>query len=410
MPHRIRKMNREAQRRARRGLARALRGYCRLCGVCFIAIAAPAAPHELLASDDITNPFASRVLAFAPAPGQFVNDADFNNSSRALGPPSGGGTNLADNGSVVSLGGFGGFIVLGFDQPIEDHPLNRFGMDFIVFGNAFWIGNDPQSRWAEPAVVEVSRDANANGLPDDPWFLIPGSHLTSADEDRFTVTWDDDTTDDTYPPANEAWIPPGEFGAWSTNGLRLPSSLVDAVGRMRNPLAPSKAEGVWGYGDMSPTLVLGDLNGDNAVDDPAITSEEFYTVPDDPREVGVNPRSGGGDAFDIAWAVHPETGDPAALSSIDFVRISTAMHQDASSPLLNELSAEIDAVADARPDFFGDADADEDLDLFDVAEMLVCLGRADDSACEFLLEFGAEGIDGDTARRVIDRLTGPVQP
>lgn len=370
----------------------------------FLAVTATSVPS---AEGRSPSPFASEVIEFAPAPGQFVNAAEFSDPFRALGPPAAGGTNLAANDSVVSLGGFGGYIVLGFDEPIEDHPLNPFGMDFILFGNAFWIGNDPQARWAEPAVVEVSRDANANGLPDDPWFLIPGSHISDLITNRFAVTWDDDTFDDTFPPSSSAWIPPGEFGEWDTAGWRLPSSLVDSVGRMLNPLAPSDEEGVWGYGDLSPTLILGDLTGNNVVDDPSLSPEEFYTVPDDPREVGVSPRSGGGDAFDIAWAVHPGTGEPAALKSIDFVRLSTGMHQDAPSPLLNELSAEIDAVADVRPDFFGDADSDEDLDLFDVAEALVCLGREDELDCERLLDFGSESIDADTARRLITRLTGP---
>lgn len=396
-----------AQRRAWGGLARAPRGYLAVLVTAITALVTQAVPNPSVAEGRPPNPFASRVLEFSPAPGQFVNVEDFNDPSHALGPPSAGGTNLAANDSIVSLGGFGGYIVLGFDQPVLDHPLNPFGMDLIVFGNSFWIGNDPQARWAEPAVVEVSRDDNANGVADDQWFLIPGSHITSVTDDWSSVTWDDDTFDDTFPPANSAWIPSGEFGEWDTLGWRLPSSLVDSVGRMVNPFVPSDEEGVWGYGDLSPTLVLGDLTGNNLVDDPTISHEEFYTVPDDPHEVGVSPRSGGGDAFDIAWAVHPETGEPAGLTSIDFVRLSTGMHQDAPSLLLNELSAEIDAVADVRPDFFGDADADEDLDLFDVAEALRCVNRSEDVGCEYLLEFNAERIDADTVRRVITRLTGP---
>ena len=56
--------------------------------------------------------------------------------------------------------------------------------------------------------------------------------------------------------------------------------------------------------------------------------------------------SGGGDAFDIAWAVD-SSGNPANLDGFDFIRIATAV--DVNMGGLGEASSEIDAVADASP-------------------------------------------------------------
>ena len=114
-----------------------------------------------------SSPFAAEVVEFAPAPGQFVNDPDYGIATHALGEPSGGGTFQPDNLSVVTLGGFGGFIILRFDHMVEDHPLNPFGMDAIVFGNAYWVDSEAARHWAECATIEIALDANQDGRIDE---------------------------------------------------------------------------------------------------------------------------------------------------------------------------------------------------------------------------------------------------
>jgi hypothetical protein len=353
------------------------------------------------------HPFAVRVLEFAPAPGQFVNYPDFDNPARALGPPSGGGTSAPNNTSVVSLGGFGGYIVLGFDHTVVDDPLNPFGMDAIVFGNAYWVGDDPERHWAECATIEISLDVNGNGMADDPWYLIPGSHITNPTGQFVTEHWDDDVDDDRFPPDDESWIPPGYSGAWDTQAFALPVATFGAP-VVTNPDSGGHSEGIFGYVDYSPTLVLGDLDGDNVIDDREITAEEFYTTPDDPRTIGVTRGSGGGDAFDIAWAIDPLTGDPARLWGFDFIRLTSAV--DSVSPIFGEKSAEIDAVADVAPDPFGDADDDGDIDLRDVAKLLNCFG--DDpgltQACERVDREANGAIDRGDVAAFIARITGPL--
>lgn len=322
-------------------------------------------------------PFATSVSDFAPAPGQWVNDARFNDPTAALGAPFPGGLPEPDELIVVSLGGFGGSITLAFDHTVLDDLLNPFGMDAIVFGNAFLLDGDPDAHWAECATIEIALDENGNGVADDKWYLIPGSHIPNPAAQLLTVMWDDDVADDTYPPELASWIPPGLFGEWTTTAFELPADPF-AFPAVRNPSIDPDVEGIFGYAEYSPTVRLGDLDADNSVDDPTIAPEAFYTVPDDPLTTGVSPNSGGGDAFDIAWAIDPDTLLPAALPGFDFIRITAAV--DSVFGEIGEKSPEIDAVADAAPDPFGDTDDDGDIDLFDVAVFQVCRGAINPSS------------------------------
>jgi hypothetical protein len=317
-----------------------------------LALAAPAIAQS---------PFASRVLDYSPAPGQFVQNPQFNDPARALGPPgTAGGLSEADNSKCVTLGGFGGSITLGFDRPIWANPHNPRRMDFIVYGNGFYIGGDPMRRHAECGVIEVSRDDNHNGLPDDAWYVIPGSHLPSlAPIARTTATWDASTL-------NPAWIPPGRSGTWTSSGYQLPAFfgpspiLVNSLG--------TGAEEVWGYADLAPTLLLGDMTATNVVDDAAADPAMFYTLPDDPLATGISPGSGGGSAIAIRWAIDPATGVPANLDRIDFVRITTAIN--AVSPILGEISTEVSSVADVRPVYTPDWNLDGATTVQDIFDFL----------------------------------------
>jgi hypothetical protein len=361
-------------------------------------------------------PFAARVIDYSPAPGQWVNDPWFKVPSVALGRPYAGGFDSGSQSSLVSLGGFGGSITLAFDHTVEDHPLNPFGMDAIVFSNAFWIAEagppDPNIHWAECATIEISLDENGNGEADDRWYLIPGSHIQDPAAQFLVVTWDDDVDDDTYPPPFTEWIPPGLSDVWTTQAYELPFDVFGPP-RVVNPSSNPTLEGIFGYAEYSPTLALGDLDGDYMVDDPNLAPDDFYTVPDDPLTVGITPGSGGGDAFDIAWAIDPDTGLSADLPGFDFIRLTTAVNAvdlgDPKQPGTNEKSAEIDAVSDAAPDPFGDFDNDEDLDLLDVAALQLCFWEdgVEDTPCHRMDREPDGVIDLIDAAALALSLTGP---
>lgn len=317
--------------------------------------------------------FADVLVEYAPAPGQFINGDTsvpgqvYNDPLAALGAPVGAGKTAPSNAKVVSLGGFGGSITLGFSETVWDDACNPWGIDAIVFGNAFWLGLSGTQRWAEGGVIEISRDVNGNGVADDAWYVVRGSSLSAVPGDDFeSQAWDDDAGTAT-PPSEVWWYPdpvvyPGFPGMYVTSGYRLP--IVFEVAVLVTP-APGVLEAYWGYADVSPTLVLGDLDGDGVVDDAGLTAEEFYTRADNPFAVGIDAGSGGGDGFDIAWAVDGVTGERADIAGFDFVRIRTGTNVVVGP--LGEQSVEVGGVARARADrLFFDVDGDGVVDVEDV--------------------------------------------
>lgn len=249
-------------------------------------------------------PFADNVIEYSPGSGQWVGNPQYNDPARALGRPYGNTASIPDNSSLVTLGD-GGRIVLGFNRPVWDDPRNPYGLDFIVFGNPTWVSGNPAYRWQEPAFVEISVDANENGLPDDEWFLLLPN--------------------------------------------KLPSELVPSP--MPNPDTGHSHTVLRHYAEYTPTLALPSGK----------TPEEFYTVPDrwsydgDQSSLLIDDGSGGGDAFDMSLAVKQASpGVPvyplvyAGIPCFNFIRITDAVVGD-SAEMLGEISAEIDAVADVSP-------------------------------------------------------------
>lgn len=101
-----------------------------------------------------------KVFEYVPAPGQFINETtSFKTHAEAVKWAQ---SQLAD-GDFVSLGGFGGYIVVGFGHSIGD---------FILKGNAY-VNSGGASN--EPGIVYVMQDVNGNGLPDDEWYELRGS-------------------------------------------------------------------------------------------------------------------------------------------------------------------------------------------------------------------------------------------
>ncbi|HUV09287.1 MAG TPA: hypothetical protein VMX75_16240 [Spirochaetia bacterium] len=292
----------------------------------------------------------------SPGAGQHTNDETYAmtsaNFQKLYGPPDGRGSNAPNANSVVSLHGPGAYITVRFSPPIEDHPDNIKGYDFIVFGNGFWSGGDPASHWQEPGTVEVMRDRNGNGIPDDgKWYLMPGSQFTALST---KTALESDRTDPSKYPINvghSEWYPgPGLFPGF-------PDHIIHTFYKMEDSKVGQTGESVWGYADVTPVLKPGDMSGadgleDNSLqdpeDDPDMDPVFFYTVPDTHGDMMIDPGSGGGDAFDIAWAVDPDTWGPANLDAVDFIRITNSCNKDPIDPVLLDFDTEIDAIARVR--------------------------------------------------------------
>lgn len=117
----------------------------------------------------------NKVYEWVPAPGQFIgetqtggmtgnettHEAALNWAEERLGKE-----------QYVSLGGFGGYIIVGFDHSVEN---TETAYDFSIQANAFFNLATGDGGSNEPGIVYVSQDVNGNGLPDDEWYELRGS-------------------------------------------------------------------------------------------------------------------------------------------------------------------------------------------------------------------------------------------
>lgn len=132
----------------------------------------------------------NKVYEYTPAPGQFINETKTGGFDGTQTTPEVAieyaekrMSEVDKNGNPypnwVSLGGFGGYIVVGFDHSID----NSGGYDIGILGNSF-------SGSSEPGIVWVMQDENGNGLPDDTWYELAGSETGKPETiQNYAVTY-----------------------------------------------------------------------------------------------------------------------------------------------------------------------------------------------------------------------------
>ncbi|MBQ6613138.1 MAG: cell surface protein [Alistipes sp.] len=264
----------------------------------------------------------SKVFDYTPAPGQFINElktGGFDGTQTTMEAAIAYAEERLRDENWVSLGGFGGYIVVGFDHSID----NTGNYDLGILGNSF-------SGSSEPGIVWVMQDENGNGLPDDTWYELAGSETGKATTiQNYTVTyyrpagammpvqWEDNLGNrgeidylkqfhrqDYYYPL---WI---EEDSYTLRGTCLEPRNYDASG---NGSYWVNEKYDWGYADnFSPVDRLTDE--DNAE-----------------GEVNAN-------HFKISNAVDFEC-EPVELDYIDFVKVQVGVN--AKSGWLGELSTEV---------------------------------------------------------------------
>lgn len=261
--------------------------------------------------------YSNKVYEFVPAPGQFVNEtntAGYNGESTHEEACAYAQKRL-DKENYVSLGGWGGYIVVGFDHSIE----NKGDYDFSIKGNAF----DGSS---EPGIVWVMQDVNGNGIPDDEWYELKGSEYGKPETIQdYAVTyfrpgsymdtpWQDNKGNEgvidrlgNFHPQEfyyPLWIEEDSYTLYGTC-LKARTEQDPKTGFWRN-----NSFG-WGYVD-------------NVGDD--------MPNKDNPNAAAV------GNFFKISDAVYID-GTPANLSHIDFIKVQTGVNVKAG--WLGENSTEV---------------------------------------------------------------------
>ncbi len=298
--------------------------------MCVLILRSPASAKAWFAdlSPQDVNPSWTWADWYRPGPGQFVRYPAFNNPANALGAPQAGEVydplNDYVTGRHVTLGDRDpvnnkGWLIVGFSTPVYDDPRNPYGLDFVVFSNAYFKSAgfplpyaNPTHRWQEPAMVEISQDL-------ENWYLIRPNILPS-----------------------QLIVAPQEGAATGDSDIVLR-----------------------GYADYTPSIHLPTAGDTDPFSNVTRTAEELYTIPDRPsvpsgfNSVRFDYVSGGGDAMDIADAVVQSSPGvpaldafgneiPANISWFRYVRLTDVRSGD-TYPGLGEISAEIDAVSATRP-------------------------------------------------------------
>lgn len=267
------------------------------------------------------SPYINKVYEYRPAPGQFINQypafeaGDDAEAMRAKAAEYVTG----DARSALSLGGFGGCIVFGFDHTVRNV---KGKMDFQVLGNAF-VSNRKTLRYggsSEPGIIMVSEDANGNGAPDDPWYEIAGSEYRKPSTIKnYTVTyyrsdgdirWKDSEGKSGTIDRNEWHTQDSYYPLWvaadsmSFTGTRLADNAANE-GTRRNPYY---VQYIYDYG-----------YADNQPNDSTMSK------------------------IDIDWAVDAD-GNAANLNGIDFVKVYTGVNQKCG--WMGETSTEVAGAVD----------------------------------------------------------------
>ncbi len=292
--------------------------------VCTAATEASRCRHSGVGS----SPDFSHIYEWMPAPGQFIGDPQTQwSETDALDATTATAyaTRRLRDGGFVSLGGFGGYLVAGFDHSVM---AGSTGYDFAIGGNAF-RGSDNARGSNEPGVVYVMQDVNGNGQPDDEWYELRGSARESGSAvagysvtyyrpgaPEMKVLWSDclgNTGSIDYLPTFHGQ--PSYYPSW------LPGDCYTLTGTCLLPPDATAWTNIalnWGYADNLGSDTLSEGNGSEG--------GEGQTV-----------------GFSISNAIYPD-GTPVKLQYIDFVKIQTGVN--AKSTILGEVSTEIFSIKD----------------------------------------------------------------
>ena len=259
------------------------------------------------------------VVSYLPI-GQFAN----NSAWGVLGSKFAGKTSLDSTG--VSLGAFGGFIEFYFENGITNDEKSPYGVDFVVYGNAF-NGNP------EAGAVQVSEDGSK-------WYELAGSNYYDG---NFSYT---------DPASGFSKVYTGTLRNTNvvyTNGTsRVSASLGGRTAKEVCPTAWFPLTSNYSIGgahtDENVTMTFNSntltFTGITAIADSDTTADYAFGYADvtpngSPNTYGdaVNPYTPytsdktGGDGFDLEWAVDIATGRPVDVTgkTFHYVRVYSAV-------------------------------------------------------------------------------------
>ncbi|MCL2073259.1 MAG: T9SS type A sorting domain-containing protein [Marinilabiliaceae bacterium] len=286
------------------------------------------------------SPYISKVFEYRPAPGQFVNmlpqyevgdtQADMDRKAEE--------SISDDNGVLISLGGYGGYIIFGFDHPVINVPG---AYDFKILGNAI-ISTPPGATRdggnCEPGIVLVSYDLNGNGIPDDQWYELAGSEYFKPETvNNYHITYfKPDENKIPTPDPNYPFLSDTTYIKWTDN--QGDEGYISRNVFHSHPYYPQwiDAETLFFEGNKLANNYL-DLSGTGS-----LFVQYAYPWGYADNYPNTDERSN----FNIEWAVD-SNGNSVFLPAIHFVKVYTAVNQYCG--WLGETSTEIMGAEDLHP-------------------------------------------------------------
>lgn len=304
---------------------------------------------------DVTPPsgdptaYITKVFDFMPAVGQFTNalpvyeDGDTQETMNAKVLAAIGN----DERGMVSLGGFGGYVVVGFDHTIKNVSGKR---DFRVLGNAFYANanpdsNAPEGGSCEPGIIMVAYDSNGNGVPDDnEWYEIAGSaHEDPAKEPWYAKARDNGSDVNLYRNYEITYHRPDQEPTTAEEKekyIRWEDNYGHSGYKVKNIYHSQPYYPRWAKGDK--ITFRGTCLPQNGIDESGagnyfVLYKFRYGYAD--NETNKKDDS----AIDIDWAVNPK-GQKVHLPGVDFIKVYTGVNQE--NGWLGECSTEVMGIED----------------------------------------------------------------
>lgn len=293
--------------------------------------------------------------------------------------------------SMISLGGYGGYVIVGFDHPV----VNMHTWDFEIQGNAFVSNRESRGGSSEPGIVMVGVDVNGNGIPDegDSWYELAGSEYNHPKTQHgYTITYyRPDEGKQPTPSRIDPSLNDTTYIRWTSNDVN-----PDSVGgyMSRNTFHSQPYWPLWLQDEEILTFTGTKLRG-NAIDLGGNDGNSYYVqyffdwgyVDNLPNNPARTPQEDGiyNPGFKIDWAVDDQ-GRHVNLTHIDFIKIYNAMNQYCG--WTGETSTEVAAGIDYHPDAVvpqqtqGDVNRDGEVNISDVNAAIdhILKGTADVAA------------------------------
>lgn len=303
----------------------------------------------------VISSYTAKVFDYLPAPGQFVNEIPkyVTGDTYETMIAKAGKELIGEDANIVTLGGWGGYVVLGFDHTIVNVAGRR---DFRIDGNAFGAAANPRPNApfggsCEPGVVMVAYDKNKNGKPDeDEWYEIKGSGSFSAENEPWysaAVTNKNDVRtfrnyEMTYnrPATETADATPANSYTSISNYILWTDNQGQRGYKIKNSFHAQSYYPAWAK-DNAITY-KGVRLANNGIEESG-TGSYFVLYGYRYGYVDNYPNTHDNSGIDIDWAID-KNGNKVRLPGIDFVKVYNGIDQE--NGWLGEASTEVGRGAD----------------------------------------------------------------